>query len=331
MLNYVPTANVGIGLGSGTSPTGFSITSITGGVTAVASSNGPGTVTASVPGTVTVSLPNATGSYSGTVQVQNSGDDGTGPSSAGIGQGDAQSPIVISVTGTVVDNRIVTASTVNLGRQMAGANLSNVGGVTILTSTGPNSLFTTVSVAGTTFDGTITSGTASAIGDIGSLTASGSLTILPTSGEGLTGESPIPVPVNYAATPLSNRVVTATPVAFGLVHAGATLSGSFSLSTSGPDTQYTRLTVDNGTTDCHGMSVMGGASTLFNDGSIVDNGRTLIGTLNTAGSLTSTISLASHGKGLTGEVDTPVSLTYGRGSSPVVASGPAGAALGAHR
>ena len=98
-------------------------------------------------------------------------------------------------------------------------------------------------------------------------------------------------------------------MAFGLVHAGRAVSGSFSLTTSGPSSQYTTLTVDNGTTDPLGLGVAGGTSTLFN-GNVVDSGRSLAGTLNTAGTFSNTINLGSHGEGLTGESDQPVALSY---------------------
>ena len=98
MLNYVPATNVTISLTSGTSATGFSI-STSGGATASPSNNGPGAITPAGSERSSVGLTNATGSYSGTVQVQNRGDDGLGggPSSAGPGEGNAQSPISISV------------------------------------------------------------------------------------------------------------------------------------------------------------------------------------------------------------------------------------------
>ena len=123
MLNYVPTTNVSVSLSSGTGSTGFSV-SANGGATATATGNGPGGIPPSA--TVTVGLTNATGSYSGTVQVQNSGDDGSGdgPSSAGAGQGNAQSPISISVTGTVVDNRVVTSTSASFGLVHLGSRSS---------------------------------------------------------------------------------------------------------------------------------------------------------------------------------------------------------------
>ncbi len=119
------------------------------------------------------------------------------------------------------------------------------------------------------------------------------------------GASPVAASVDV----LQNRTVTATPVAFGLVHAGAAVNGSFSLSTTGPDTQYTELRVDNGAPS-NGLSVSGVTTTLFNNSGVVDNARTLGGTLSTAGSLNNTITLATHGESLPGENDLAVSLNY---------------------
>ena len=120
-----------------------------------------------------------------------------------------------------------------------------------------------------------------------------------------TGATPVTAQVNV----LANRVVSASPVAFGLVHAGAAVSSGFSLSTSGSDTQYTELRVDDGS-PFGGLSVSGATSTLFNAGNVVDNLRTVGGTLSTAGSLSNTITLNTHGEGLSGESDQPVSLSY---------------------
>ena len=89
MLNNVPTSNVAISLSSGTSQTGFNV-SANGGILATPSGNGPGAIPPS--GNVAISLPNVTSSYSGTVSVQNSGDDGTGPGRRGPGLGVAPEP-----------------------------------------------------------------------------------------------------------------------------------------------------------------------------------------------------------------------------------------------
>jgi len=218
MLNNVPTTNVTISLTGGTSATGFS-TSAGGGATVSASNNGPGAITSSQSGTVTVSLTNATGSYNGTVQVQNSGDDGTGngPSSAGPGQGKAQSPMSISVTGTVADNRIVTATTTNLGTVHVGAAVAQP---IMLSTSGGDNYFTRVTVdnAETDTNGiSVTGGTnpvfnASTVTDMRTLNGVfssvgtfNSSIILPTTGEGLPGESPINVPVSYTAQVFSGK------------------------------------------------------------------------------------------------------------------------------
>ena len=311
MLNHIPSANVIIGLTGGTSATGFSAAT-SGGATASASGNGPGAVTPSTSGTVTIGLANATGSYSGTVQVQNSGDDGLGdgPNNADAGQGNAQSPISISVTGTVVANRLVTASPANVGRQMAGATVPDAAGTTTLTSTGADDLFTRVTVGGTLFNGTTTSGTTAASGTVLGVAASGYLTTLTTSGEGLAGESPINVTVDYTATPLANRVVTSTSASLGLIHLGQTVAPqSLTLSTSGGDANFTRVTVGNAGPDANGLSVSGGANPTFNGLSVTDI-RTISGTPNAAGVLYGTLMLPTNGEGLTGESPINVPVSY---------------------
>ena len=219
MLNHVPTTSVVISLTSGTSATGFSA-SASGGATAAAGNNGPGAVTASTSGTVTIGLTNATGSYSGTVQVQNSGDSGSGPTSAGPGLGNAQSPISIGVTGTVVANRVVTSTSASFGVVHAGQSVSQ--GIT-LSTTGNDSQFTRVTVANggvdptnglsvgggsnPTFNGPAISDTRLLGGVLNSAGIINGTVTLTTSGEGLTGESPINVAVSYSAQVFSGNAV----------------------------------------------------------------------------------------------------------------------------
>ncbi len=206
MLSNVPSSNVAISLSSGTSQTGFSA-STSGGAAALASGNGPGAIPPS--GNVAVSLTNATGSYSGTVFVQNSGDDGTGPGSAGPGLGAEQPPIPISVTGTVVDNRVVTSTSasfalIHLGQSVGSLpiTLSTIGDdnqftrVTVLNGSDANGLAVsggsnTLFNSPTATDSRTLGGTPNAAGII-----NGAL-VLTTNGEGLAGESPINVSVAY--------------------------------------------------------------------------------------------------------------------------------------
>ena len=211
MLNHVPTTNVTVSLTGGTSQTGFSV-SASSGITATASGNGPGAIPPS--GSVSIGLTSATGSYSGTIQVQNSGDAGTGngPSSAGAGQGNGQSPISISVSGTVVDNRVVTATPANFGLVHVGAALSQ--GIT-LSTTGDDNHYTRVTVpnpsapdangmsitggANPTFNGPAISDTRAVSGVVTTAGILNGTIIVATSGEGLTGEKPVSVPVSYSA------------------------------------------------------------------------------------------------------------------------------------
>ena len=149
-----------------------------------------------------------------------------------------------SASATIVDNRVVTATAVNLGRQILGANLGVVSGTTNLSSgSGDDNYFTRVTVAGTTFDGTTSSGTATASGTISSVGMSGLLTTFITTGEGLAGESPINVPVDYITTAVQNRVVTASDLSFGRFMTSVSQSGTSTLATSGGSDSYTSITV----------------------------------------------------------------------------------------
>ena len=74
--------------------------------------------------------------------------------------------------------------------------------------------------------------------------------VLATTGEGLTGESPINVTVAYTGNALLDRVVTATPITLGngqgRFMASQSVGGASTLATRGGDDSNTRVTV-NGT------------------------------------------------------------------------------------
>lgn len=133
----------------------------------------------------------STGAKSGTVSVTNTynvSDNGSGVKS-------------FNVTGAVVDNRVVTASSVALGRVFVNDSVS---GVSQLSTTGDNDHFTAVTVAGTLFNSASSSGTYelnTSFGSAGHQSGSQSLTI---TSEGLIGESPLGVSVDYAATVLDH-------------------------------------------------------------------------------------------------------------------------------
>ncbi len=119
---------------------------------------------------------------------------------------------------------------------------------------------------------------------------------------------------------VDNRVITSTSASFGLVHVGVPISQSFTLSTTGDDNYYTRVTVANGGVDNNGFfTVNGGSNPTFNSASVTDN-RTIAGTANTPGVFNGTVTLTTIGEGLPGESPISVPVNY----SVQVFSGQAG-------
>ena len=109
---------------------------------------------------------------------------------------------------------------------------------------------------------------------------------------------------------VDNRVVTSTSTDFGLVHVGAALSQSATLSTSGDDSQNTRVTVLSGGTDSNNLlTVNGGSNPVFNSAAVT-NVRTLSGTAGMAGAISGTVTLTTSGEGLSGEQPINVLVPY---------------------
>ncbi len=213
MLNSTQQANVSLNK-SGTDATTYSVTAAG---NATSSSATTGIAYSGTPSINAALNTTATGLRSGTVTVDNLAAD-----SAAAGQGSADGNDVVTVSGTVVANRIVTASTVHLGRQILGANLGSVGGSTTLSTTGDNDHYTAVTVKGHQFNSAGSTLDTTATGTVASLAASGTLTTLTTTGEGLAGEAPINVAVGYDATALTKRTIAQS----GTVNAGRLMSGS---------------------------------------------------------------------------------------------------------
>ena len=105
---------------------------------------------------------------------------------------------------------------------------------------------------------------------------------------------------------VANRVVTATPVSFGIVHAGQSASSSTTLSTAGGNNYYTAVTVPGGSDS---LVTVQGTSTVFNSDGQSET-RPVSGTFPTAGVIGNTISLATVGEGLAGEQPIPVQVNY---------------------
>lgn len=203
MLNSSnPTDNVTISK-VGTSTTSYTVTA---GGQATVSGNGTSFATGSVTDPITVGINRTSvGAKTGTVTVDNTATD-----SAGAGQGSADANDVINVSGTVVANRTVTASSVNLGKGLVGATLT---GTSTLSSTGIRTETADVTVGGgsnaagvsvggsTVFDSTETvDRTVTAVftqSQAGGTT--GSVNLATTGEAGLTGQTVGGVAVNYTA------------------------------------------------------------------------------------------------------------------------------------
>ena len=112
--------------------------------------------------------------------------------------------------------------------------------------------------------------------------------------------------LTVSGTVVANRLVTATPVSFGILHAGQSAGGSTTLSTAGDNNHFTAVTVPGGSDT---LVSVAGTSTVFNaDGQ--SETRSVTGSFPTAGLIGNTFPLATVGEGLAGEQPIPVQLAY---------------------
>jgi hypothetical protein len=250
--------------------------------------------------------------------------DNTAGTSFGAGLGSADTDDTVNVSGTVVANRVVTASNVSLGRVMVGQTLA--GNTTSLSTSGDDNNFTRVTVGttaaadangfsitggtGTLFNSASSTGTRNVGGSFATSGLKSGSRTLTTTGEGLTGESPVNVTVNYTGTALNDRLVSASSVNFGSVIVGGSVSGSSNLTTAQDDDNATRVTVATTTgVDSTGVSVTGGTGTLFN-GTSSTGTRSVGGTFSTAGGAGGSLALTTTGEGLAGEAPINVAVGY---------------------
>ena len=226
---------------------------------------------------------------------------------------------MIGVIGTVVTNRTVTASAVTGQRVIQGQTAS---GISTLNTSDPgngdltsasNTQFTvynptngsSLALTGTVSNGPISVSTV-ASGPLGAGRI-GTVALSASGGEGLAGETDTAPTVILAGNIVTNRVVISTSASFGLVHVGTLLSQGITLSTTGDDSQYTRVTVANGSDGF--LTVSGGNNPTFNSPSVTDS-RTLSGTAGTAGIFSSSVLLTTGSEGLAGESPINVPVNY---------------------
>jgi endonuclease I len=167
----------------------------------------------------------STGQKSGVITIAN-----TDLTSSAAGRGSADGSDTIQVGGTVVDNRVVTAATVDLGAVHFGTSAM---GSTTLTTSGDDDHWTRVTVAGQLFNSATSTGTANigpTFNTAGSVAASVSL---PTTGEQLPGESPVPVSVPYVAQVFTGKMAWKPSVGGGDWSSDANWSDTQSSATAG--------------------------------------------------------------------------------------------------
>jgi hypothetical protein len=259
-----------------------------------------------------------TGAKNFTVSVANSA-----LTSGAAGQGSADASDTVNVSATVLADRVVTGSSVALGRRMVNvgvsgtSNLSTSGDdnnrtrVTVATTGGPNADGISITGGtGATFNSATSTGTRSLGGSFSTTGAKVGTVSLTTTGEGLASESPINVSVGYTATSVGNRAITSSGVNFGKSLVGVALTAqTTSITTTGDDNNFTRVTLNGTGGSSGGVTVGSGASTLFN-GAGVSTSRNVSANFSTSGSKSSGVGLSVTGEGLTGESVNPVSVGY---------------------
>ena len=206
--------------------------------------------------------------------------------------------------------------------------MQNVGPTTVtstITNTGAADTLNYSGLGATPASGGVTSGGPLAQGASGSNTqtftagaTTGNQTITPTvtsaTNGTLGGNAALGTLTTATVDVVANRVVTATSVALGRVLVGHAASATSTLSTTGADSNFTRVTVGTAGPDGNGVSATGGTNPTYNSAGVTDT-RTVSGTFATAGPVSGSLTLATTGEGLAGEA--PINVALGYTADPV--------------
>ncbi|MEI8373714.1 MAG: PEP-CTERM sorting domain-containing protein [Planctomycetota bacterium] len=154
LTGHLNSQTVTISRTSGTDNTGFTAIASGGDTATGLVNNTNGAITGSANGSVSVGIVGALGVTAGTVAIQNTGNNGvagTLAGSAGPGLGNAEAPINIGVTGTVVANRPIIAGSSPIPARVLGGSTWAVS----LSGTGSDTL-NTMPVMNTSTSATLT-------------------------------------------------------------------------------------------------------------------------------------------------------------------------------
>ena len=232
-----------------------------------------------------------------------------------VGLGDTYANVTVTYTATPLALRSITGTAGDLGRVMSGTNLNTLNRTVTFSSTGLHATTTDVTVDGTLFFNGSSSPVKGLTGLNAAVASGGTFYSAPVvSAESGLGDTYANVEISYTATPVQDRVITADTVSFGLVHAGASVAGTATLRTTGSNAGFTAVSVGNASSG--GFSLTGGTNPVFNSAGVTD-GRTLGGTLGTAGVFTNAtaLTLAPGTEAGVAGVQNPVPVTVGYDAS----------------
>jgi hypothetical protein len=229
----------------------------------------------------------------------------------------------ITTPDMIYDNLVVSAATTNsalTGTAVSGFRVMQNGSATTtvsLANSGSNASAYTLGLAGAgslSLTGS-TTGTVAASGSqsftVGYASTattgarSGTVTIA-----NLGTLSDTPTAMSVAGAVVTNRVVSASAVNLGNVLVSATTAGqSSTVSTTGDDNNYTRITVNGTSASGGGVTVAAGTTTLF-DAASVTTTRSVTGSFGSSGAKSGTVGLSVTGEGLAGETVGSVGIAY---------------------
>ena len=213
----------------------------------------------------------------------------------------------ITITIPASNARVMEGTTVAVSGSVSNTGTGNALNGTLSSATGLNLTVSNLTPP------PITVPSGSSVNYSGTITSTGSNLGNNTFGVTVTDSSASPTSQTASGTldVVANRVISAnTSPNFGIVHIGASVSGTIMLSSPGANNQYTSVTVaDSSASDSNGISVTGGNPGGTFNGSFTDT-RTVGGAVTTLGTYGGTLTLITTGEGLAGESPNNVSVQY---------------------
>ncbi len=205
------------------------------------------------------------------------------------------------------DSVLTVASSVNLGRAMQNSNASqnvtvnkagaSATGYTASVSGDAKTTTPTGSISGTT--GTLNVGVDSTTtgAKVGTITLANTATTSNGAGQGSLDPNDT---ISVSGTIVADRTVTSNSVNLGKVFVGATVTGTATLTTTGADDKFTRITTSGSAVTTGEVTIAASSNTTFNSASSTAT-RGVSGNFGTSGAKNVTANIGVTGEGLAGE------------------------------